>query len=936
MRKRPAFIEVDTLPAVKGSALQVTAHARRGGTPNRGTTSSLLQRAVELFNANKFAEAADVAEQVLVADPKNVHALRIIGVAARKAKEFSRAGRLLDSAIQLSPAHAVLYFERGLTWLEQNRHREAYECFLQSTRIDPKFQPAFVNVSAILEQQERVEEAMQWARHAADLKPNCFLAQYNLANTLRECGRVSDAIVHYNRAAELSPEYAKARWNLGISHVLLGHFDEAWPLFELREVAEEVKLDKYTQPRWDGSPLTGKTIVVHAEQGVGDEVLFASCFPEVISQAGKTILVCEQRLLKLFARSFPTATVHGWARRKDWSPMPIAEPVDFQIPAGSLPLHFRKSAESFPQRESFLIADSGLVAGWKRRFASLGDGLKIGVSWRAGGKANEGRKRTIPLTKWQEILTAPHVHFVNLQYSDSSDDLAEIKSQFGVQVHDWEQGDPLVDMDSYAAKVAALDLVISVGNAAVHLAGALGTPAWTMLPRVPSWRWMVTGEVSPWYSSVRLFRQPRRREWQPVIRQIAARLRDVSQVAADSATPEMRRQQILAVMPQNEPPEAAPIAVPQNRSDDWLDPNDLGSRQPLQIIQAFQQKADAAIESKDWATAEHAFREILQVTPRHLFAHAGLGRVALETGRTDLAIRSYQRALNVYEPHAVNHAQLAAALLDAERNEEALAHAARAMAIDPKSTIVQLLLARAFQAVQRHSDALAVFELLLHTTPEEVDVIAARCRSLVGVGRLDEALRTLKSHRHLTSDPRLQVALGEALLDDQCFAEAERCFTTAIRLDQNSSAAHFQLARLYDARGDVELAIESCQQAIRSRPEWLSPQVLLTAVLGGNGQLFEAEIACRRALELGPENAELQVALANLLAEQSKHGAAIEMFDRTLDMFPDNAAAQQGRRNSLAAELALQPAAFRLDDPAKIGRPHAAESVRHVNSRASG
>ena len=107
-------------------------------------------------------------------------------------------------------------------------------------------------------------------------------------------------------------------------------------------------------------------------------------------------------------------------------------------------------------------------------------------------------------------LSTPDVTFVNLQYGDTVEDLAEVEKQLGVRILDWEQGDPLVDMDSYAAKIAALDLVISVGNAAVHLAGAVGTPAWTLLPRVPSWRWMVTGEDSPWYSSVKLFRQPRR------------------------------------------------------------------------------------------------------------------------------------------------------------------------------------------------------------------------------------------------------------------------------------------------------------------------------------------------------------------------------------------------------------------------------------------
>ena len=506
------------------------------------------------------------------------------------------------------------------------RQREAYECFLKSTQFNPPYQPAFVNISAILEQQERYEESLQWARKAVELKSDCPLAHYNLANSLRECGRVADAISHYELAVKYRPDYAKAKWNLGICHVLLGHFAQAWPLFELRDVAEEVKLDKYAQPRWDGSPLAGKTIVVHAEQGIGDEVLFASCFDDVIRQAGKTILVCEPRLQKLFARSFPRATVYAWARRKDWGPMPLAELVDFQIPAGSLPLCFRNRAEDFPQRDRFLTVDPALLETWRQRLSQHG-GLKIGISWRAGGKANEGRKRTIELLDWRDILSVANVTFINLQYGDTVDDLAQVQQELGARILDWEQGDPLVDMDSYAAKIAALDLVISVGNAAVHLAGAVGTPAWTLLPRLPSWRWMVTGDDSPWYPSVKLFRQPRRREWEPVLAQIAARLHEVATVANGLPANEVNAR-IRAVRPQNEPPEAAPITASPTTDDRWLDEKDLSSRRPLEVIAALQEQAEAALVAKNFAEAERLNREILQITPRHLKAHAGLGLIA--------------------------------------------------------------------------------------------------------------------------------------------------------------------------------------------------------------------------------------------------------------------------------------------------------------------
>ncbi len=770
----------------------------------------------------------------------------------------------------------------------------------RTVKVNPSFQPAYVNISAILEQQERFEEALQWAKQAAKLKPDCPLAQYNLANTLRECGRVADAIGHYERSAELNPDYAKARWNLGICRVLLGRFAAAWPMFELREVAEDVKIDKYTQPRWDGSSLAGKTIVIHAEQGIGDEVLFASCFQDVIQQAGKTILVCELRLAKLFARSFPTATVYGWARRKDWSPMPLVEPIDFQIPAGSLPLYLRNTPESFPQRESFLVPDAALLGQWRSRFDQLGRGLKIGISWRAGGKANEGRKRTIPLLEWREILQTQHVHFVNLQYSDASDDLAAVERELGVKIHDWEQGDPLVDMDSYAAKIAVLDLVISVGNAAVHLAGAVGTIAWTLLPRVPSWRWMVTGEVSPWYSSVRLFRQPRRREWPPVLQQIAELLQKVAKVAETGASADRVTATVRAVMPQNEPPEASPLEPQPDAADVWLDPNELGNRQPIKVIEEFQQQAEAALRDGHLSEAERLYREILQVTPRHLKAHVGLGQIARETGRTDLAIRSLQRALNQYEPHPANHAQLAAALTDAGRSEESLAHARRAVSLDANFAPAQLELGRALQSVGQHAAAIEAFGRGLQLSPGDCTIIAALSRSLVATGRMDEALRMLrKAIKSSSSHPPLHLALGEALLEDQFFDEAEFCLRQAIELKPTLGEVHFQLARLLEQRGFLEEAIEADRIAIEHRPQLVPVLVHLAELQNRLGMMAEAETVYRRAIEVRPESAELSATLGKTLASLDRHEEAINEYDRALQLQPAHALAYVNRAASL-------------------------------------
>ncbi len=154
------------------------------------------------------------------------------------------------------------------------------------------------------------------------------------------------------------------------------------------------------------------------------------------------------------------------------------------------------------------MADPARVQLWRERFAALGPGLKVGISWRAGGKPSEQVRRTTDLTLWQRLFALPGVHYVNLQYGQAAEDLARVKA-WGYTIHDWEDADALTDLEGLAAMIKALDLVIAVGNTTVHLAGSLGAPAWSLVAANPSWRWMDVGDRVPWYSSVRLFRQPR-------------------------------------------------------------------------------------------------------------------------------------------------------------------------------------------------------------------------------------------------------------------------------------------------------------------------------------------------------------------------------------------------------------------------------------------
>jgi tetratricopeptide (TPR) repeat protein/ADP-heptose:LPS heptosyltransferase len=908
---REARENLDSLRAAeKSHAIKSNAHAddgaAAGSRPAVGKTThpplspalqERLHQAGTLYNEDRTEEAEAIAREILAEAPDHPVALRIVGVAARRAGRTDESIETLTKATQIDPTGFALQFELGVAYLDRYQQKEAFECFLRCQQLRPQFQPAYINLAGVLEQQERYEEAIPWALKAVELNPNCHLAHYNLANNYRECGRMHDAIAHYKRAVELDPGYVRADWNMGICHLHLGNYEEGWPRYENRRAAEEVMIDQYIEPRWYGEPLAGKTIVVHAEQGLGDEIVFCSCLPELIPQARRVIVTCEPRLETLFRRSFPQCKVIGYARRKDWAPCQIGVPVDYQIPMGSLPLYLRPTRASFPKRERFLIPDPALVEQWRERLDSLGPGLKVGVSWRAGGKPLERRKRSVPLELWGPVFGVPGAHFVNLQYGDASDDAADVGEQFGIELHDWEQGDPLVDIDSFAAKVAALDLVISVGNATVHVAGAVGTPAWTLLPMVPSWRWMVAGDTSPWYTSVRLFRQPRRNDWRPVFGQIGQMLAEL----AGSPAGDYRRRAMEV---------RAPLVLDESHEShsspdeqEWLDSSQFCVKATIDSIPDLRNQADALAEKGELAEAEAIYRRILMLSPRFPGALQGLSRVARRQGKTELAIRSIKRALSIAEDVPVRRCDLAGALSDAGRYDEAAESFLRAIELDPKLFRAHFEFGLMLARLGRHEEALARFTQAAEIEPENIGPLVARAGSLRALCRPEEAIECLETL--LAKQPTCTVALvalAEIHGDDQAYDDAEHCLRRAIEVDPGCVAAQLRLADLLAKLGREDEAAACCERAIELEPKNYTALVQLGTLRDQLCQPVEAERCFRWAMDSVREGAgekgrggerqaprELVNSLGITLADQGRLDEALACYDEALQISGEHA-----------------------------------------------
>jgi tetratricopeptide (TPR) repeat protein len=377
--------------------------------------------------------------------------------------------------------------------------------------------------------QERIDEAREAVARARAINPdNVDLLQWMGKFQLTFEGDLDAAEASLERARLFAPENPDVRVLLARVLLTRERFAEGWEHYEWRkrQPGRAVTYTKFPYPEWDGQLLEGKAVAVNGEQGLGDEIMFASCLPEIASRARRCVLYCNRRLEALFRRSFDCAEVHAGSHMGQSDPFPILEGIDFQVAAASLPRVLRRSIADFPEHAGYLKADPANVQEWRRRLDALGAGLKIGLSWKGGTPLSDQTRRTLRLEQLAPLLALPGAHWVSLQYGECKDELEAFAGRTETAIHHWREG--IDDLDQMAALVCALDLRISVCNTLVHLSGGLGKEVWVLAPLTPDWRYGHKGLRMLWYPAARMFRQPVAGDWATPLeaaeRELAARL----------------------------------------------------------------------------------------------------------------------------------------------------------------------------------------------------------------------------------------------------------------------------------------------------------------------------------------------------------------------------------------------------------------------------
>ncbi|HEX8199580.1 MAG TPA: tetratricopeptide repeat protein [Isosphaeraceae bacterium] len=478
-----------------------------------------------LRKQGRWDEAVAGFRRALELQPESAEALVNLADALQARGRWDEAEAGYRRAVQLRPDSAEAHHGLGLALLERGRLEEAAAGFRQALRIRPGFAAALNGLGNALTELGELDEAAACYERALEQDPDLTAAHNNLGQARARQGRPDEALASFQRALELEPDSVDAHFNRSLVWLLTGDFERGWPEYEWRWRRSDAPIRPHPQPPWDGSPLDGRTILLHEEQGWGDTLQFIRYAALVKRRGGQVVVEVPGSLIPLLAGCA------GIDRLVATGAEP--PPVDVQAPLMSLPRILGTPPAPFPADVPYLVADDRLVERWRRELDALG-GFKVGIAWQGNPRHPGSRQRSIPLGEFAPLAGIEGVRLLSLQKGPGAEQLREAEGLFPVV----DLGPGLDEasgafMDT-AAVMKGLDLVISCDTAVAHLAGALGVPTWVALSSAPDWRWLLDREDSPWYPTLRLFRQwpdePGR--WGPVFERMAAELEALRKTTA--------------------------------------------------------------------------------------------------------------------------------------------------------------------------------------------------------------------------------------------------------------------------------------------------------------------------------------------------------------------------------------------------------------------
>ena len=463
----------------------------------------------------KIDQAIASFEQAIALQPNLVQAVIQLGLAYREQGELAAAAEQFEAAIGLDRGHAAAHNYLGATFTKQKRLPEAEALLRKAIELNPDDASAHSNLGVALLESGRHREAKESILESLRIQPDAAGARSNLGAVFLQLGEVEEALRHVEQALRIQPDNIDAHWNRSLIWLTLGRFQEGWLEYEWRHMRPESHGRKLPRPLWDGSSLEGRTILLHTEQGLGDTIQFCRYAELVTERGGEVLLACQSPLVELLSKCSRIETIIA----KESGMIQF----DLHAPLMSLPGIFRGDEADIPRDVPYIFPRDDLVDHWNRALPPR-DKLRIGIAWQGNRKFAGDHYRSIPLHNFAPLAAIPGVRLISLQKGDGSEQYEELESEFDLYVPPDLDESSGAFMDT-AAIMKNLDLVITSDTVIPHLAGAIGVETWMVLSKSADWRWMLDRNDSPWYPTMKIFRQNILGDWHEVFEQVVAKIR---------------------------------------------------------------------------------------------------------------------------------------------------------------------------------------------------------------------------------------------------------------------------------------------------------------------------------------------------------------------------------------------------------------------------
>lgn len=739
----------------------------------------------------RYEESRCWFQAALSIDPNFIDAHINLGLLHRDLQSFEAAISAFESALTIDPRNARVHFCLGDVYQAQRDMVAAIRHFQSAVSIKSDYVKAYNRLTQCLTESDRIDEAIFWMSKVVRIAPQHAESFCKYGNILRQAKLFPQSIRMYRKAIELNPEYAEAHYNLSIVLLLNGIFDQGWPEFEwrLRQFSADSGYPyRHGLPIWQGQPLRDKTILVYDEQRFGDVFLFIRFLPKLIAAGARLVVETRPALIQLL-RQLPDIEEIVVRSRTDRP----KTACDYCLPLASLPNRLAIDMDSIPADVPYIHPEPELVSQWAHRMSK--GAFKIGLVWSG---SNIDPKRRIDLGIIAPLAEFTDIGIYGLQkYPDVSH--APV-----IEDHPWldNLGPELNDFSDTAAAIANCDLIITMDTAVAHLAGAMGQPVWVFLPHLPDWRWFLDREDSPWYPSMRLFRQNQAGQWTlPVCRMLVAVKHWINRHRGFSifdTLPEQTDRTLAETLFRK-----AVAMQKKDEIDHAIDTYQKAIGADWTLMECHYNLGLLFYQQNRWSQAAECFRNALVLVPDNTHTAYNLALAYEKDNLTQAAIAAYQQALEIDSNYMEAAYNLGLLFFDQKKYIAAIEIFSKVVGKNRHHHEAYNNLGLAYHHVGRIDEAVHAFEAAIGIKTDYVEAYQNLGNVYMDLAQWDQMFFYYqKALEHNRQDPRAHHAMGKLYLEHFDMENAQHHFEQAIALAPDYADAHFDLATLFLRQGD--------------------------------------------------------------------------------------------------------------------------------------